>query len=314
VADGGVIMKTQDGGRTWFHQSRGTAKDLLGVDALDGTTAYAVGETDTILRTDDGGRTWRDPRRYPGGRSAQFVFTDVHMLNRYTAVVVGGIRRSPSTDFYGLTANYLRTTNGGVTWTKAYYPDDLERINAVEFMDDQVGIAVGGCISYSLYYRTYTFSSIVTRTEDGGVTWTKEESPFDIGPEAYGIEPWGKRVWDVAFYDEVRAAIVAGDGVPIALSADTGMTWSTTNGSICNFDEQSIDYVDAETLVAVGQGSVIRSTDGGLRWEFVHSLKDASCFCLQSVSAAEDTVVAVGCNSTILRSLDGGATWQKVSP
>jgi len=314
VADDGVILKTEDGGRTWTHQASGTTEDLLGVDALDEYTAYAVGEANTLLRTDDGGRSWRDPRRYPGGHSSAVVLTDVYLLSGDTAVVVGGTARSSQYELYGYVATYLRTTDGGISWTTPSYPADLERINSVDFVDDQVGIAVGGCLSYSPYYGTYTISSIVTRTFDGGITWVKEESPFDIGPEPYGIEPWGMRVWDVAFYDEVHAAIVAGEGVPIALSSDEGGSWSTTNGSICGFEEQSITYVDADTLVAVGQGSVIRSTDGGLRWEFVYSIEgEVGCFCLKSVSAWEDTVVAVGCDSTILRSDDGGATWEKIT-
>ena len=314
VADDGVILKTEDGGRSWTHQASGTTEDLLGMDSLDGYVAYAVGEGNTILRTDDGGRSWRDPRRYPGGHSPGVVLTDVYLLSEDTAVVVGGIARSSSYPNYGYVATYLRTTDGGVSWTTPSYPADLERINSVDFVDDQVGIAVGGCLSYSPYYGTYTFSSIVTRTFDGGITWVKEHSPFDIGPEPYGIEPWGMRVWDVSFYDEVHAAIVAGEGVPIALSSDEGGSWSTTNGSLCSFEEQSITYVDADTLVAVGEGSVIRSTDGGLRWEYVYSIEgDVGCFCLKSVSAWGDTVVAVGCDSIILRSEDGGATWEQVT-
>jgi len=312
VGDDGFILNTQDGGRTWSQQSSGTTEDLLGVDSFDGVVAYAVGEANTILRTEDGGRTWYDPRRYPA-KSTLIVLQDVHLLSEETAIVVGGTSRSASTDYYGYVATYLRTTDGGVTWTAPSYPADLERINAVDFIDDKVGIAVGGCISYSLYYRTFTFSSIVTTTRDGGLTWTKQESPFDIGPEPYGVEPWGKRIWDVAFYDEVHAALVATEGVPIALSADEGRSWGRAGGSICGFEEQSITYVDADTLVAVGQGSVIRSTDGGLNWEFVHEIEDADCFCLKSVSAAGRTVVVVGCDSRILRSDDGGATWQDVS-
>lgn len=311
VGDGGVILKTEDGGRTWSQQSSGTTEDLLGVDSFDGVIAYAVGEANTILRTEDGGRTWYDPRRY-AAYSSWIVLQDVHLLSEDTAIVVGGTSRSPSTYLYGYVATYLRTTDGGVTWTTPSYPAGLERINAVDFIDDQVGIAVGGCISYSLYYRTFTFSSIVTTTRDGGLTWTKEESPFDIGSEPYGIEPWGKRIWDVAFYDEVHAALVATEGVPIALSADEGHSWGSAGGSICGFEEQSITYVDADTLVAVGEGLVSRSTDGGLNWEFAYEVETDDCFCLKSVSAAGRTVVVVGCDSRILRSDDGGATWQEV--
>jgi photosystem II stability/assembly factor-like uncharacterized protein len=313
VGDDGIILKTEDGGWTWTHQTSGTSEDLLGVDSFDGYVAYAVGEGNTLLRTSNGGRTWNDPRGYGAGSTWKVRLTDVYVLNHYTAVAVGGTSRGPSSSQdYGYVATYLRTSDGGLTWTTPSYPADLEQINAVEFMDDQVGIAVGGYMSYSPFYGTYTISSIVTRTEDGGLTWQKQNSPFDIGPGAYGIEPWGKIIYDVAFFDEVNAAIVAEGGVPIGLSADEGRSWSTARGSICNFEEQSITYVDAATLVAVGQSSVIRSIDGGRRWETVHSIGDQACFCLKSVSAAGMTVVAVGCNSQILRSDDGGATWDEV--
>jgi len=305
VGDDGIILKTRDGGRTWIHQSSRTSEDLRGVDSFDGQIVYAVGEGNTLLRTEDGGRNWSDPRRYGSGYRWNIKLTDVYLLSHDTAIVVGGTSRGPSSsyDIYGYVATFLRTIDGGLTWTTPSYPGDLEQINAVDFMDDQVGIAVGG----SLTYRPTGTSSIVARTEDGGITWSKKESPF-------GSHTWAKIVEDVAFHDDVHATIVATGGVPIALSADEGHSWTTARGSICGFEEQSITYVDTDTLVAVGESSIIRSIDSGLRWETVHSIEDETCYCLKSVSAAEMTVVAVGCNSQILRSDDGGATWEEVSP
>jgi photosystem II stability/assembly factor-like uncharacterized protein len=303
VGNGGIILKTANGGRTWFHQSSGTTEDLLGVDSFAGRVAYVVGEGNTLLRTQNGGQRWYDPREYGAGYSWRIRFTDVYLLSRRTAIVVGGRSKSPraSYDIYGYSAIFRRSTDRGRTWTDASAPEGLDQINAVDFMDDRVGIAVGGSLSYS----PTRSSSVVARTEDGGITWVEHASPFHAAAWSFIVE-------DVALFDEVHAAIVATSGVPVALSADEGESWSKTNGSVCGFEEQSISYVDADTLVAVGENQLARSTDGGLRWEIVHSIADQACFCLKSVSAAGMTAVAVGCNSQILRSDDGGATWEEV--
>ncbi len=57
----GVILRTDDGGRTWVRQGRpGMIPDVavFGVGAANRKTAWVVGSQGTILRTDDGGRTW----------------------------------------------------------------------------------------------------------------------------------------------------------------------------------------------------------------------------------------------------------------
>jgi photosystem II stability/assembly factor-like uncharacterized protein len=56
VGDGGVILRTTDGGATWRLQPSGTSNSLLGVYFTDATTGTVVGETGTILRTRTGGQ------------------------------------------------------------------------------------------------------------------------------------------------------------------------------------------------------------------------------------------------------------------
>lgn len=314
VGKKGIILKTQDGGQTWVEQVSGTTKDLWGVNFLDPSLGYAVGAGHSILQTDDGGQNWTDPRRAPQ-HSENVVLRDVSTLSQDTAIVVGGTRTFFNyTD--GVLGLFLRTTDGGLNWAMHPQSTEIEEIKSVHFMNDTTGIAVGGLPSFSYFYNAYVISSIIAKTGDGGITWTKRESPWDIGP-VYGYEPWGKPIHDVDFFDDAQGAMVGGPGVPIALSADGGESWDSCHG-ICGFEENSICYVDADTLVAVGGCNgryVIRSINGGIGWDYVYeeSSQTATPSNLMSVSFSGMTGVAVGFGASIVRSDDGGTNWEKVN-
>ena len=54
----GLVLHTEDGGKTWNQQQTGTAKALTGVSFVDRTHGFCVGSGGTILVTADGGRSW----------------------------------------------------------------------------------------------------------------------------------------------------------------------------------------------------------------------------------------------------------------
>ncbi|MBK5092098.1 MAG: hypothetical protein JJE48_01095 [Actinobacteria bacterium] len=65
VGDGGLILRTADGGATWSKQSSGTEADLRGICLLDSKTALAVDgsglvgdKKGVIIKTTDVGNTW----------------------------------------------------------------------------------------------------------------------------------------------------------------------------------------------------------------------------------------------------------------
>ena len=58
VGNGGVIIKTTDGGETWSTQNSGTSSDLKSVFFNDQYAGYAVGKNGTVIRTTDGGSNW----------------------------------------------------------------------------------------------------------------------------------------------------------------------------------------------------------------------------------------------------------------
>ena len=63
VGDLGVILKTEDGGNTWQHQSSGTNRDLFGLYFVNEKQGWVVGDGGLILHTQDGGQDWKIQKR-----------------------------------------------------------------------------------------------------------------------------------------------------------------------------------------------------------------------------------------------------------
>ncbi|HWS87171.1 MAG TPA: YCF48-related protein [Pyrinomonadaceae bacterium] len=63
VGGEGVIIATDDGGRTWRPQRSGVGDDLYDVKFFDASEGWAVGRGGAMLHTTDGGRTWADAQR-----------------------------------------------------------------------------------------------------------------------------------------------------------------------------------------------------------------------------------------------------------
>jgi photosystem II stability/assembly factor-like uncharacterized protein len=63
VGGEGVIITTEDGGRTWRPQRSGVGDELHDVKFVDEAEGWAVGRGGAMLHTTDGGRTWADAKR-----------------------------------------------------------------------------------------------------------------------------------------------------------------------------------------------------------------------------------------------------------
>jgi len=62
VGAGGVVLATNDGGRTWRAQASGTDSDLFDVKFFDEREGWAVGGDGAAIHTTDGGASWRAER------------------------------------------------------------------------------------------------------------------------------------------------------------------------------------------------------------------------------------------------------------
>jgi photosystem II stability/assembly factor-like uncharacterized protein len=110
VGHDAVILRTEDGGRTWTKQYQGEDLQVSFLDVLflDTQTGFAVGAYGEFLATADGGRTWTSRR----------LIEDDYFFNR--------ISRGPGGTLYiaGEHGTLLRSTDRGLTWAPIRAPYD----------------------------------------------------------------------------------------------------------------------------------------------------------------------------------------------
>ncbi len=152
VGEGGVILRTTDGGNTWVPQSSGTLETLFGVSFSDSNTGTAVGGTfgkSEIFRTTDGGEHWI-PQSNPG---TEFLF-DVSFTDTNNGTAVGD------------SGTILRTTDGGNSWVPQA-SGTTKTLYGVSFTDTNNGTVVG---------FEFGGTGIILRTTDGGNKWVEQTS------------------------------------------------------------------------------------------------------------------------------------------
>ena len=152
VGDGGVIIRTDNGGATWVQQNSGVTETLYDVSFPDANTGIAIGHIfftygdstarrdsswSVILRTTDGGRVWKKQVTIYDLTLNAVCFTDA---NNGTVV--------------GSEGTILRTTDGGASWVRQI-SGTTETLFEVFFTDRDNGTVVGD-------------NGVILRTTTGG--------------------------------------------------------------------------------------------------------------------------------------------------
>ena len=153
VGEGGLILRTTDGGLTWQTSVSGTTQDLTTLAWQDAQTVYALGNVQSglVLKSTNGGASWQTiTSPFPAG-----------------TVVVAFL--TPQLGLVHAGTQLHRTTNGGATWqvvlaglSAAYVWHDIKQ--KISFSSPQHG-----------WYNGYI-------TQDSGRTWTA--LPFAGTPAA----------------------------------------------------------------------------------------------------------------------------------
>lgn len=91
VGDSGLILRSNDTGKTWREVPRSGAKYFLGdVVFTDSLTGLAMGDHGGCLSTTDGGLTWtRESQTYPGTFNSPVFLDSLHgwVAGNYTTIL-----------------------------------------------------------------------------------------------------------------------------------------------------------------------------------------------------------------------------------
>jgi len=222
----GLILKTENGGRTWQKNTFDSRVNFFNVYFLTEDKGFISGDNGTIIYTTDGGEHWKILRTY----IKESIFDICFLSDKQTGFMTGS---------HG---TILKTVNGGSSWYPVYTPT-RELLYSISFRDDVNGYAVGwnGTIlrttnsgnTWKLmekltnnYLRDITFidanngfisggGGIVLRTTNGGDDWNEVPSNTMSG------------LYSIHFLDNNDGLILGSRG-EILVTNDSGANWKLT--------------------------------------------------------------------------------------
>ena len=264
---------------------------------VDENTGFVVGYNGDIYKTNDSGTTWRklDLGTTVHLYSVCFIDENVGFVSGQTA---GGCLGADC-DKGGV---LLKTTNGGDTWTKTFFPEYI-RILSLKFFDPLNGIAIIHKPDIQNSMDEY-----VATTSDGGANWNL----IDLAIKA---------VYDKLFFVD-NLVFVSGENHQIFKSTDYGQSWQTIATPIeayhyvrnIYFYNENIGYIDDIS-------HIYKTLNGGLNWEETnfpftdfgtfHFSSENEGFSIQTVWYHDGGCYATLKGSISYETLDGGITWTK---
>jgi photosystem II stability/assembly factor-like uncharacterized protein len=279
VGSAGVLLTSDDRGRTWMRQilrrpsdrSEGTAFDLCGIAmAPGGQVGWIVGEQGTIFKTTDSGKTWN----FQPNPISNRLFS-VAALSPTHACTVGS------------NGAFSCTTDGNA-WSNVDAPSDLSYYD-IKFLDDRTGLVAG------------EFETIL-RTTDGGRTWQTIKGGKVASAET---APY----FTVAFLND-RQGIAAGQSGVAVQTSDGGATWTDLHlpaQASIYASAQGSGLTSAREVLLAGSHGLLLKENGSAEAKADHiSLAD-----LTAVAVQGGVAIAVGMNGTVLLSADG-SNWKAV--
>ncbi len=273
VGERGVILISDDQGRSWKQSNVPSRAVLTGVFFHDRNLGWAVGHDSIVLKTTDGGESWKVTHFAPELEQPLF---DVWFADADNGMAIGA---------YGAV---IVSADGGETWEESAL-DALEFGAVVNEQEEQT-VEEAGSPEDDAEYEAEEDS------EDDAF-WVDEDLPVD-----YHL--------NVIVDDGNGHLLIAAEAGNIYRSDDGGDSWvlmpSFYPGSF--FGATVTD--DGEVYVMGLRGHLFRSGDGGESWENLDTGVETS---LNGAAALPgDALAVVGMSGTLLISRDGGSSFELV--
>lgn len=234
--DGGVIVKTTNGGINWVQQFTGVSnKRLEGIHPVDSNIVYCVGWFQTILKTTNGGINWLIIRNGEFGTTPSLF--EVYFINQNT----GWLLRN----------NYILRTNDGCQSFDSTFVV-FSYLRDIYFKDNLNGVLCGD-------------GALIMRSTDGGVNW------FQVNiPVAFELPDFGKE----SFIGDTGWVVGSGTNDPnfgplVWRTTNFGTTWDTI--ARVSYPYTHLNYCVFFSSVNTGWcggefGHIFKTTNGGFNW------------------------------------------------
>jgi photosystem II stability/assembly factor-like uncharacterized protein len=197
----------------------------------------------------------------------------------------------------GANATILHTTDGGATWLPQV-SNGLTDITAVQFLDNsRQGWAVGD-------------QGVILHTTNGGETWDRQTSATEAFLQALQILPDGRQGW-----------VVGGSGT-ILYTTDGGASWHSQplSPDLSTVFLAAVHFLPdgRQGWTVGGNGLILHTADGGTSWSPEISGTQRDLRAVQFLAdGRQGWIVGYGApigdapndTGTILRTTDGGLTW-----
>ncbi|HEV7678827.1 MAG TPA: YCF48-related protein [Candidatus Dormibacteraeota bacterium] len=236
---------------SWYSQTTPVETHLHGIFAYDGCHAWAVGEETegtnsqaTIVATENGGKTWKT-LSFPQGTAVNTTMNRIVFTSKDKGYAAG----ENSDTQQSIKPSFLRTTNGGETWTDLSANLPPEAFNGQ--YNDIEGLAAKGddvWVAISMYdYVASVSSGVLLHSDNKGKSWTVVVTNNHVGFSS------------VAMADEKHGWA----------TSDDHSLWRTTDGSTWNvvattqYSAEQIAVVSKSKAVIVEDSGVIEYTNDG---------------------------------------------------
>ncbi len=295
----GIILHSNDSGKSWKKQHSHTIATLADVDFINAKEGWAVGQWRIILHTSDGGKHW-EKQNPPKDLDPEAYLCSVQFLDNKEGWACGNM------------VALIHTVDGGKTWEaidmSKYVEDWGIQFNDVFFWDRNEGWVIGE-------------QGLCFHTTDGGKNWEK----VDLGVK--------KTLFSITFLAKAKpnkmGFITGADGV--LLYTEDGNVWEKPQWKDIPVTEHIFnlafrvrpDWDPSSNLgmgvYAVGRGVFIH-TYGEFQknWESIIEVKmpaghPLEYTWLRGITWPTDHIgVAVGEDGIILRSWDEGLHWVNI--
>jgi Uncharacterized protein related to plant photosystem II stability/assembly factor len=266
--DTGVMLKSTDNGKSWYHVTSKIEFRLDDIQFVNSKVAYACGYKGYLIKTIDGGGRWEKLNSPTEEHIKSISFLNENV--GYIAADRGQVFKTTNggQSWTKIILNYdfamkilfldeqkgfllhnysgfLKTLDGGETWQEVQH-DKFFDVTDITFVNPDIGYATGGILSPFLYLKTI----------DGGRKWTEKIYPR-----------WTQTTYQTISFKDEYSGFVFNQIGEVIFTGDGGQNWfildtlkfnePNTYGSY-GFPVNAFKFVNKNTGIGVGNGQIVR--------------------------------------------------------